>query len=81
MLWALCYKKGGVIFLKNFIIGAMVFIALLIVASGVVALGGWLISCLLNVGLVQIGLGEISTWGAICLMVACSIIYKFITWK
>ena len=67
--------------MKNFIIGAMVFIALLIVAIGVVALGGWFVSCLLNVGLVQIGLGKISTWGVICLMVACSIIYKVITWK
>ena len=67
--------------MKNFIIGAMVLIALVIAVIGAVILGGWAVSCLLNVGLAQIGLGKVSTWGAVCLIGACSVIYKLITWN
>lgn len=65
--------------MKNFLLSAIILIAFTLLIIGVVALGGWIVATFLNVVLVGIGLQKITTFGAICLIVAMRIIYKMIT--
>lgn len=66
--------------MKNFVAGILAGIIVLIIVLGLVALTSWFLSILLNVVLVQMGLGKITLWGGCCILASAQLIKSFICW-
>lgn len=64
--------------MKDFMAGLLAGLIVLILVGGIIALGCWGATITLNVFLGQLGLGAVNMFGVMCLIVALTLIYKFI---
>lgn len=61
----------------NFTLAVLV---VMVLAGIVLGFGSWLVSLLLNVALVQMGLGKLSVWGVCNLTIGIAVMGKYIKW-
>lgn len=66
--------------MKKFFNFSLAVLVVMVTAGIVLGLGSWLVSILLNVALVQMGLGTVNAWGVCNLTIGIALMCKYIKW-